>query len=110
MSWRALSPEFSVAGQIALEELIEIAQAGFKSIICNRPDREDPGQPDFAVIAQAASTLGMQAHHVPAVSGQVTPEHARILARLLQETPGPVLAYCRSGARSSTMWQLAQGM
>ncbi|MFG6448844.1 TIGR01244 family sulfur transferase [Roseateles sp. BYS180W] len=109
MSYQALSPDFAVAGQILPEELPDIAQAGFKSVVCNRPDGESgPSQPSFAEIAAAAEALGLQARHLAAPSGGVSPEHGQALAALLQELPGPVLAYCRSGARSTMMWQLAQ--
>ncbi len=108
MSFTRLSPNFAVAAQISVEDVAAIAQAGFKSIVCNRPDHEDPGQPNFETIAEAARRAGLESRHLPAASGQVTPEHGAALARLLNELPGPVLAYCRSGARSQSMWALAR--
>ena len=109
MSVQALSPDFSVAGQISPQDIPTIAQAGFKSIICNRPDGEGgPNQPNYREVEQAALHAGLQARYLPAVAGQITPDHGAALARLLAELPAPVLAYCRSGARSSSMWHLAQ--
>ncbi len=109
MSIQSLSADFAVAGQISPEDLPAIAAAGFKSVICNRPDGEaGPTQPTYSAIEQAARAAGLQVRFLPAVSGQVTPEQGAQLARLLDELPGPVLAYCRSGARSANMWQLAQ--
>ena len=109
MSIQALSPDFAVAGQIGPEDLPAIAAAGFKSVICNRPDGEaGPSQPTYAAIERAALAAGVQVRYLPAISGQVTLEQGAQLARLLEELPAPVLAYCRSGARSANMGQLAQ--
>lgn len=109
MSVQALSPDFSVAGQITPQDVPAIAQAGFKSIMCNRPDGEGgPGQPTFREVELAALNEGLQVRYLPVVSGQITPVQGVAMARLLAELPGPVLAYCRSGARSTSLWQLAK--
>lgn len=110
MPIQPISPGFGASEQIAPEDLPAIAAAGFKSIICNRPDAEGPGQPSFSEVAQAAAALGLQARHLPVIPGQITPDQAAAMAQLLRELPGPVLAYCRSGARSTTLWQMAQGL
>ena len=107
MSVQALSADFAVAGQITPDDVPAIARAGFKSIICNRPDGE-AGQPSFASIAQAAEAAGLQAQYLPAIAGQITPAQGAAMARLLADLPAPVLAYCRSGARSTALWQLAR--
>ncbi len=103
-----LTPEFAVAGQIGPQDLPSIAAAGFKSVICNRPDHESPGQPDYAVIQEAAQKAGLQARYQPVDSGYITEADARELSALLRELPAPVLAYCRSGTRSGSMYQLAR--
>lgn len=109
MPVQALSPDFAVTGQIAAQDAAAIAQAGFRSIVCNRPDGEGgPAQPPFQAIEQAAVQAGLQARYLPVVAGQITAADGAALARLLLELPAPVLAYCRSGARSTTLWQLAQ--
>jgi uncharacterized protein (TIGR01244 family) len=108
MPFQQLSPDFAVAGQMSAEEVEALAQAGFKSIICNRPDGEDgPRQPLFSAIEKAALAAGLQAHFLPVVSGQISPDQVQAMARLLSELPTPVLAYCRSGARSTSLWQMA---
>ncbi len=109
MPIQSLSPNFAVSPQILPAELPAIAAAGFKSVICNRPDGEDPGQPSFEAVAQAAAQAGLQARHLPVVSGQFGEAQVAATAQLLQELPQPILAYCRSGARSTNLWQLAQG-
>ena len=100
--------DFSVSGQISPEDVAEIAKAGFKSIICNRPDGEQPGQPTFAEIETAASALGLEARYIPVIPGQAGPDEVEAFAAAIKEMPKPLLAYCRSGARSNMMFQLAQ--
>lgn len=106
MDARPLTPMISVAPQISVEDVAAAHAAGFRSIMCNRPDGEDYGQPDFAAIAAAAAALGMPVRHVPIVSGMVTQDDADDFARALDELPGPVLAYCRSGTRSANMFAM----
>jgi uncharacterized protein (TIGR01244 family) len=87
----------------------EIARQGYKSIINNRPDGEaGPQQPLNAEIEMAAKSLGLNYAYLPVVSGQITLEQAQEMARLLETMPGPVLAFCRSGARSTNLYMLAQ--
>ena len=108
--FQALSASFAVSPQIAPEDLQAIAAAGFKSLICNRPDGEGADQPAFSAVAQAAQQLGLQARHLPVVPGQIGPADAKAMADLLADLPAPVLAYCRSGARSTQLWQMAQSL
>lgn len=111
MSVQVLSPDFAVAGQISADEVAALAQAGFKSIICNRPDAEaGPAQPAFAQIEEAARAAGLQAHFLPVTPGQISPDQVQAMARLLAQLPVPVLAYCRSGARSTSLWQMARAL
>lgn len=108
MDIKNLSPNLAVSAQILVSDLQALAEAGFKSLICNRPDGEGPDQPNFAEIAQAAALLGMQASYLPAETGKVRDEDGRAFGALLHTLPGPVLAYCRTGMRSTTMWALSQ--
>ena len=105
---KTLSPVMGVGGQIAVDDLPSIAAAGYRSILCNRPDHEGPDQPSFHEIEQAALTCGLVARYLPVMSGSITPADGVAFARLLDVLPSPVLAYCRSGARSTTLWNLAQ--
>jgi sulfide:quinone oxidoreductase len=108
MEIHQLAPDLSVSAQILPQQLAAIRAAGFLSIICNRPDGEGGDQPLFAEIERAAHALGMQAHYLPAESGKVTDAQGATFAALLAQAPKPVLAYCRTGMRSTTMWALAQ--
>jgi sulfide:quinone oxidoreductase len=85
-----------------------IKDAGFRAIICNRPDGEGADQPSYAEIEKAAKTVGIETAYLPIVSGKVTDENADAFDNVLAELPGPVLAYCRTGTRSATLWSLAQ--
>lgn len=103
-----LSDTLSVAGQISPADLQAIAAAGFKSIVCNRPDGESPGQFSSQDIATAAHQAGLAMACLPVASGRVSLQDAREFGELLNQLPGPVLAYCRSGMRSATLWALSQ--
>ena len=107
METRLLTPVLSVAAQISVADLAPVTQAGFKSIICNRPDGESADQTGFEEIAQAAHAPGLQARYLPAEAGKVSDKQDAAFGQPVEELPRPVLAYCRSGMRSTTMWALS---
>jgi uncharacterized protein (TIGR01244 family) len=104
MDIRPINDEYAVTAQIALEDLDRIKELGFKSVVCQRPDREDPGQPDFAEIAARAAALGLETRHIP-VSGPPTADAVHAMVDALDEMPKPMLGYCRSGNRSTIIYQ-----
>lgn len=108
MDIRRVTEDLAVSPQIALEELPAIKAAGFASVVCNRPDGEQPGQPTFAEVAAAAKAAGLTALHLPVVSGGMTHADVDAMAAAWPDLPKPVLAYCRSGTRSVTLWALSQ--
>ena len=102
-----LSPNFSVAPQIAVVDVATIAEAGFKSVICNRPDQENPETHQIAAIKAEVIAAGLEfAENVfdPSTFG---PDKIQRQSELLQELPSPVLAYCASGTRCSIVWAFA---
>ena len=103
-----LSDTLSVTGQISPDDLQAIAAAGFKSLVCNRPDGESPGQFSSQDIATAAHAAGLKLAYLPVVSGSVRAQDGRDFGDLLTQLPSPVLAYCRSGTRSALLWALSQ--
>jgi uncharacterized protein (TIGR01244 family) len=107
MNIRPINDEYAVTAQIAVDDLDEIKDMGFKSIVCHRPDDEDPGQPDFADISAHAQALGLEVRHIP-VSGQPTADAVRGMVDALDELPKPMLGYCRSGNRSTIIYQQTQ--
>ena len=108
MDIRLLAPGLSVAQQITAAELTQLKQAGYRAIICNRPDGEGADQALFAEIAHAAQAVGIEAHYLPAESGKVSDEQGVAFGQMFDSLPKPVLAYCRTGMRSTTMWALSQ--
>jgi uncharacterized protein (TIGR01244 family) len=108
MNITKLSETFSVAGQIFPDDVADIAAAGFKTIICNRPDGEGMDQADFALVEGAAKQQGIAIHYVPVVAGMMTMDDVVGFDGAMEEAVEPVLAYCRSGARSTqlhSVWQ-----
>lgn len=108
MELKTLTPELAVAAQINAADLADIAGAGYRTLICNRPDGEGNDQPLFAELEAAARVLGVVMHYLPAESGKVTDEQGRQFGALMDTSAKPVLAFCRTGMRSTTMWALSQ--
>lgn len=108
MQIKPINADLAVSPQIAAEDIPAIAEAGFRSILCNRPDREDADQPGFDLIEQAARAAGLEVRWQPVISGQVQDADAEAFAEMLDSLPAPVLAYCRSGTRCAMLWALSQ--
>jgi uncharacterized protein (TIGR01244 family) len=108
MDIRKINDEYSVAGQITVEDLDEIKAEGFKSIVCNRPDEEEPGQPYFADIAARAAELGIEIRHIPVGRMGLTPEGVTEMVDAVEDFQKPMLGYCRSGARSTAIYEQSQ--
>jgi uncharacterized protein (TIGR01244 family) len=108
---RPIADGISVAPQLTPEAMATAAEAGFKSVVNNRPDYEHgPDQPSSAQMQAAAVAAGLQYRHLPVSGGYQSPEEIAAFAQLLQELPRPILAFCRSGARSSNLYiQATQG-
>ena len=105
---RAVADTVYVAPQLTPDAMAEVARLGFKSVINNRPDFEHgPDQPTSAAVEAAALAAGLQYRHLPVDGGWQSPEQIAAFAELLQALPAPVLAFCRSGARSTRLYQQA---
>ncbi|WP_397419053.1 TIGR01244 family sulfur transferase [Phenylobacterium sp.] len=105
--FRRVTDDLSVAPQITVADVAEAARLGFRTLISNRPDGEEPGQPTAREIAAAAADAGLPFYHIP-VRGAPTPEQVEATRLLLQEAETPVLAFCRSGTRSIVTWSICQ--
>jgi uncharacterized protein (TIGR01244 family) len=103
LRYRKLDPDFAVAGQISVDDIPKVAEAGFKTIVCARPDNEEPGQVRFAAIAAAARKAGLEAVHIP-VSGGIGEGQLIRMEEALKTLPKPLFGYCRSGARAGSLY------
>lgn len=103
-----ITPIFHVSPQLDPREVAAIAAAGYRTLVCMRPDGEAFGQPAWAAVEAEAKKHGLQTHYIPAQSGAVTPAQAAQLKQVLAQAPGKVLAYCASGNRCALAYQMAR--
>ena len=104
-AFKTVTPTFSVAPQIAVEDMAVAKAEGFVQVVNNRPDGEVPGQPSSATMESAARAAGLDYVWIPVV-GAPTPDQAD--AQVRAAGSGKTLAFCRSGTRSITAWALGQ--
>ncbi|MGB7431079.1 MAG: TIGR01244 family sulfur transferase, partial [Ahrensia sp.] len=104
MDLKKITEKVSVSPQITVDDMAAIKQAGFRAIICNRPDGEGADQPSFSEIEAAAKAVGIEARYVPVQTGIVKDSDVEAFGVALEDLQRPVLAYCRSGMRSASLW------
>ena len=105
VNFKNLDKDYAVTGQILPAQIPAVAAAGFKSIVCARPDNEDHGQPSFNEVAREAERAGIQIIHVP-VAGMVSQGAFMKFEQAMKQMPKPVLAYCRSGGRAASLYSM----
>jgi sulfide:quinone oxidoreductase len=108
MEFHKLTDDLAVSPQVDPHDMETIRAAGFKSVLCNRPDGEGADQPLFREIEDAANAAGLHARYQPITSGRMSEEDAAAFGRIMAELPKPVLAFCRTGTRSASLWALSQ--
>jgi sulfide:quinone oxidoreductase len=106
MEIKKITDKVSVSPQITASDISEIKEAGYRAIICNRPDGEGSDQPSFEEIEKAAKKAGLVAAYLPVETGMVTDENVVEFGNILKDLPRPLVGYCRSGTRSATLWSL----
>lgn len=99
-----LTDRVSVSAQIAPQDVAEIAAAGYTVLINNRPDGEEAGQPGSAEIAAAAEAAGLEYHYMPVTAVSFPGPDFDAMTDVLDDEDHPVLAFCRSGTRSTNVW------
>ncbi|WP_338152792.1 TIGR01244 family sulfur transferase [Oceaniglobus indicus] len=104
----ALTPAYTVSGQITPDDIPTLKEAGFTAVICNRPDDEVTPDEDHAAIRAAAEAAGLTFVYNPVVNGALHAGNIRAQGDAIAAASGPVFAYCRSGMRSSVVWALSQ--
>jgi len=105
---KRINQHVSVSPQISPQDVPAIKAAGFTTIVNNRPDGEEPGQPTGDQIEQAAQAAGLVYHAIPLGRDGVSADMVERTVSALEGSEGPVLCYCRSGTRSTTLWALSQ--
>ena len=103
-----LSDQVSAAPQLTVADIAALAENGVVAIINNRPDGESADQPPGSDIAAAAAGAGLSYHHIPIAGGAIDPVSVQAFAAVLDRADGPVVAFCRSGTRSTMLWALAR--
>ena len=103
-----LAPQVYVCGQLFEQDLKLVAKQGVRSIMNNRPDNESMGQPLSAELAKVAEELGMAFVQFPVNPRSITRQDAEAFAKACDELERPLLIFCRSGARSTKIWEMAE--
>lgn len=103
-NWKELDQQVTVSPQIRAEDVPHIAAAGFRAIICNRPDGEEAGQPNWNEIAEACRHNGVAAKYLPLSDRSPTDYAVGSFGAVMRETEGKVFAFCRTGARCELIW------
>jgi len=107
--FRKIDDSISVAAQISTDDVSDAAAQGFAMIINNRPEQEEPGQPSGEAIREAARAAGLAYVAIPITHGGFSANQVDAMRDALDTARGPVLAFCRSGTRSTFCWALAKG-
>lgn len=107
MEIRPLTPDYAVSPQITPEDVAAIRAAGYVRVICNRPDAENPPGLQAEAVGAAVRAAGLEFVVNPVIGGAITDAMADAQRAAIESAPGPVLAYCASGNRSSVVWALA---
>ncbi|HWA19219.1 MAG TPA: TIGR01244 family sulfur transferase [Devosia sp.] len=108
MELKRINDHVAVAPQISPDDIAIIKAAGYRTIINNRPDGEAPDQPSSDEMKAAVEAAGLAYHYIPLGRDGVSPDMIEDEKAALEGSAGPVLCYCRSGTRSTTLWALAQ--
>jgi uncharacterized protein (TIGR01244 family) len=107
MEFMALDDRMLVSGQIQASDMAEMAQKGITTIVNNRPDGEEEGQPSSTLLEMAAREAGLDYLHLP-ISAEFSEDKISAMLNALETSPGLVLAFCKSGTRSAYLWALAR--
>ena len=107
MDIRTIDERISVSPQIDPADVTELAALGFAAIVNNRPDGEEAGQPEGEPIRLVVETMGLAYTAIP-VAGDFSHAQIDAMRAALDAASGPVLAFCRTGTRSTNLWALAE--
>lgn len=100
-----LAPEVFATGQVTEQDLKLVAEQGVRTVINNRPDHEEPGQPLTEDLRRTAESLGLNYIYQPVVSGAMTPQSIEDFRAIYPTVEKPLLIFCKTGARSAYLFQ-----
>jgi uncharacterized protein (TIGR01244 family) len=103
-----LAPGLTAAGALSSDDIEELASAGVKTIVNNRPDNEDPGQLSADEARRLCAAHGIAYHHIPFVAATLTRAEIDAFEQVLVGASPPIVAHCRSGTRSTMIWALTR--
>lgn len=106
MDIREITPRYCVSPQISVEDIQILADLGFTTVICNRPDQEIPADLHACEMQQAAEAAGVTFVINPLTHDTMTPDRLGLQLQALEHCSGKTLAYCASGTRSTVAWVL----
>ena len=107
MDIRPIDERIAVAPQITPADIAEVASQGFRTLVANRPDSEEPGQPSMAAIETAAREQGLNWVYQPVDSSNILDSDVDRFDEMIRNAESPVLAFCRSGTRCTILWALS---
>jgi sulfide:quinone oxidoreductase len=107
MDIRPIDDRIAVAPQITPDDIAELARLGFKTLVANRPDGEEPGQPSMKDIQAAAKEHGLKWVYQPVDSGNILDSDVDQFDEMIRQADAPVIAFCRSGTRCTVLWALS---
>ena len=108
MKLTPITDTFTVASQPDESGIATLGEHATRLLINNRPEHEEPDQPESAAEAAAAKAAGLHYRHIPVTGGSITRADVEAFGRAVREAGGPVVAHCRSGTRSLTLWVIGE--
>ena len=108
MDIKQINDHFSVMAQPGIDDIEQLANAGFRTIIASRPRNETDDQPDTETLKNKAESLGITWYEIPVEPGKHAPEDIEAFASALQSSTDPVLGYCRTGKCAIHLWAYAK--
>ncbi|MEP1198992.1 TIGR01244 family sulfur transferase [Tateyamaria sp.] len=106
MQIKQLDARTYVGPQISVADLDDLKRLNIRTVIALRPEGETADQPAISSLRDAAGALGVTVHQIPVISGNITDDDVHAYRAINSGTNGPVLAYCRSGMRATSLWAL----
>ena len=107
MKLAVLTPNVTALAQPSPEEIAELAERGYRSIVSNRSENETKDQPSWLDLKAAAAAKNMDAIQIPVVMGQISEDQVEAFRNALEDLPRPIAVFCRTGTRAALMWALA---